>query len=138
MNGKEIADLVLLLFRTCARIGEVGGLRWRDVDFGHQTITITGSLLTLNGKGTARQERTKTEGSIRTVPLADDAAQALAARAIVFDIDLSDPLALDRPVFGSPQFPERWRDYRNLTRASRNCSPSTASTTAGTSVENGG
>ena len=117
VNGKDIADLVLMLFRTGARIGEVGGLRWRDVDFGDQTIAITGSLLTLNGQGTVRQERTKTEGSTRTVPLADDAAQALAARATLFGIELKDPDALDRPVFGSPQFPERWRDYRNLTRA---------------------
>ena len=117
VNGKDIADLVLLLFRTGARIGEIGGLRWGDLDLSDRTLSITGSLLTLNSAGTVRQERTKTKGSIRTVPLAEDALDALIARAEVFGLSLDDPEDLTRPIFGSPQFPKRWRDYRNLTKA---------------------
>ena len=117
VNGKDIADLVLLLFRTGARIGEIGGLRWADIDFEERSMSISGSLVTLNGAGTTRQQRTKTKGSARTVPLADDAYEALVSRAAVFGRCLDDAEVLSLPVFGSPQLPDRWRDYRNLTRA---------------------
>jgi len=117
VNGKEVADLVLLLFRTGARIGEIAALRWSDVNLEDLTVSISGSLLTLNGQGTIRQERTKIRGSVRTVPLSEDAGAALRARAALFEISLDDPEDLLLPVFGSLQFPERLRDYRNLTKA---------------------
>lgn len=44
VNGKDIADLALLMFCTGARIGEVGALRRSDVDFDVQTVPISGSL----------------------------------------------------------------------------------------------
>jgi integrase len=119
VNGKDIADLALVMFHTGARIGEVGALRWGDVDLDNATIHISGTLSILAGVGTIRQERTKTKTSMRLVPLSQQAATALRERAAFFGIDPLDPAMGERPVFGSPQHPETLRDYRNLARAVR-------------------
>jgi integrase len=117
VNGADIADLALLLFHTGARIGEVAALRWADLDFEQQTIEISGTLSLLAGQGTVRQNKTKTRSSTRAVPMSPDVVAALAARAEFFGFDPADPAIADRPVFGSPQRPESWRDYRNLSRS---------------------
>lgn len=80
-------------------------------------MRVSGTLVYLPGSGTVRRDKPKTVGSIRTVPLSADAVEALRARAEHFGID---PANLgdwaDRPIVGSPQHPERWRDRRNLSR----------------------
>ena len=115
VNGRDIADLALLLFRTGTRLGEAAGLRWADVDLTAGELHITGTLSFIAGEGTVRQDRTKTTTSTRHVPMSADLLAALVARAELFGID--GELDGARPVFGSPQHPERWRDYRNLSRA---------------------
>jgi integrase len=135
INGKDIADLVTFIFATGCRRGEASAVRWSDLDL-TETVTvrtnggrvvmfgsvrIDGTVRTLKGVGTVRQERTgdqpgtKNETSDRHVPLAADVVQVLRDRAAVFGIDLANPSAT--PVFGSPQFPDRFRDQRGLSRA---------------------
>lgn len=115
INGKDIADLSVVMFATGARIGEVAALRWSDFDQHRQTISISGTLVTITGQGTNRQSSTKTAGSTRVVPLAPWALQALQRRARRFGVALTDGPAI--PIFGSPQFADRWRDQGNLNKA---------------------
>lgn len=118
VNGKDIADLALLSFRTGERIGELGTAMWGEADLDAGTLAVTGTLVSLPGRGTVRQPKPKTAGSVRTVPLSADAVDMLRDRAAFFGVDLGslDEWA-ERPIFGSPQFPDRWRDRRNLSRA---------------------
>lgn len=118
VNGKDIADLALLSFRTGERIGELGAAMWGEADLAACTLAVTGTLVCLPGRGTIRQPKPKTAGSARTVPLSADAVGMLRDRAAFFGIDLASLGDwAERPIFGSPQFPERWRDRRNLSRA---------------------
>lgn len=114
-NGKDIADLTAVMFATGTRIGETAALRWVDYNPTTRTVMVSGTLTNEPGRGTVRQERTKTAGSTRLVPLAPWAAAALRRRARRFGVDLDNLPAT--PIFGSPQFPDRWRDQRNLSRA---------------------
>jgi integrase len=115
VNGRDIADLSAVMFATGARIGEVAALRWSDFDPHRKTISISGTLVTVAGKGTHRQPSTKTAGSTRVVPLSPWAVAALSRRARRFGVSMIDPPG--SPIFGSPQFPDRWRDQGNLNKA---------------------
>lgn len=117
VNGKDVADLSAVMFATGARIGEVSALRWCDFNPERKTISISGTCTSVPGTGTIRQESTKTKGSTRVVPLAPWALAALNRRARRFGIDMTKPP--ESPIFGSPQFPDRWRDQANLARAVR-------------------
>ncbi len=115
VNGKDVADLTAVLFATGSRLGEVSALRWSDYDPVADTVMISGTLTTIAGHGTVRQDRAKTAGSSRLVPLSPSASAVLRRRARRFGVDLTD--APERPIFGSPQFGDRYRDQRNLSRA---------------------
>lgn len=118
VNGKDVADLALLSFRTDERIGELGAAMWGEADLDARTLAVTGTLVYLPGQGTVRQPKPTTPGSVRNAPLSVDAVDVLRDRAAFFGIDLEDLGEwAERPIFGSPQFPERWRDRRNLSRA---------------------
>jgi integrase len=58
-KAKPGADLVELLAYSGCRIAEAGALTWADVDFDHDTLTITGGE-----RGTKNDER-------RTIPMTD-------------------------------------------------------------------
>lgn len=123
VNGLDLADLTAVMFATGARIGEVAGLRWSDYDPQRRTLSISGTVVSVPGQGTFRQERTKTKGSTRIVPLAPWAAAALARRARRFGVDMTS--APETPIFPSPQHHDRpqgydrYRDQANLARAVR-------------------
>ena len=59
----------LLLISTGLRRGEALALRWRDIDIEAKTISVTRSL---HYDGTAWIGQTKTENSVRTVPILPD------------------------------------------------------------------
>lgn len=58
--------LVMTMSRTGARIGEIFGLQWRDIDFQRNMISISRNLPT-SGNGDPSEPKTRT--SIRSIPL---------------------------------------------------------------------
>ncbi|MCZ4499726.1 MAG: Site-specific integrase [Marmoricola sp.] len=66
-----IRDLVDTMLGTGCRVGEVLALRWADVDLDSSapTVTISGTVVTENGRGTYRKPRTKTDAGFRTLVL---------------------------------------------------------------------
>jgi len=121
VNGTDVADLLAVTFGAGLRIGEATALRWADLTLrnGNGAAKVSGTVIWVKGQGAVRQERTKTRGSSRTVPLRDDLVAMLRERALLFGIDMADPEHLARPVFPSPQRHGRWRDPSNLAKAIR-------------------
>lgn len=71
-------SIVVLIF-TGLRIGELLGLRWREVDFENNIITITGNAVSCQVDGKyimIRQDSPKTDSSNRVIPLAPPAKEA--------------------------------------------------------------
>ena len=80
------------------RRGEIGGLRWADVDFGAKTLTIRRTRVSAAGKA-VDQDNAKSHDSERTLPLPDpllvelraarkrQAAEKLATGAAYADLD---------------------------------------------------
>lgn len=68
-KDKEFGLFCLLLLSTGLRRGEALALRWRDVDLDRKTISVTKAL---HYDGTATIGPTKTENSVREVPILPD------------------------------------------------------------------
>ncbi|MGC0274871.1 tyrosine-type recombinase/integrase [Pseudactinotalea sp. Z1739] len=77
-NHRWYAGFVILLFYGL-REGEVLGLRWCDIDFRHNEITLRQQLQTINGELVAVE--LKTDAANRTVPLVPFVREALLAHA---------------------------------------------------------
>ena len=72
----QYKTLITLLVYTGMRRGEVCGLKWSDIDFNNQTITIQRTLLYLPNKGIF-EDTPKTNTSQRIIKVADTALQLL-------------------------------------------------------------
>lgn len=72
----QYKTLITLLVYTGMRRGEVCGLKWSDIDFNNQTITIQRALLYLPNKGIF-EDTPKTNTSQRIIKVADTALQLL-------------------------------------------------------------
>lgn len=57
--------LYVLAMTTGARVGELGGLFWSDIDLEHRALRIQRSLIT--GRGGQSLEPPKTANSLRTI-----------------------------------------------------------------------
>ncbi len=74
--------LFTVMFGTGCRIGEITGLRWKDVDFETGTISINHGLVyyteEIDGKKKSRLgiSYPKTESGIRTIPMLDEVRDA--------------------------------------------------------------
>lgn len=51
------------------RRGEIGGLRWKDIDFDNQSISVRQTLIKTKTESLQLQETTKTDGSRRTIAI---------------------------------------------------------------------
>ena len=115
-NGKDIRDLVSLLFFTGARQGELLALRCSDVvldgDDPHITINVT---LTYTPGQPLRRNPADPPGHAQHLPRPAGCHDAQGARGA-----LPDGRDGNSPVFGSPQHPDRLRDPNNLNRSIRN------------------
>ncbi|CAB0811953.1 tyrosine recombinase XerC [Corynebacterium diphtheriae] len=72
-RGDSLLEIIDVCHGTGARIGEVLGLRWQDVDLDNATMTISGQV---DSKG-GRKSTLKTKGSYRTIRIAPVALEAL-------------------------------------------------------------
>lgn len=112
MGPRRRADLLLdfldVLAGTGARPGEVLALRWGDVDFTQETVTISGTIVRADGK-LMRQDKPKSESSKRSVKLSPVTVQVLRLRR-------AREATLDRtaPVFASRV--GRWIEPQNMQR----------------------
>ena len=76
VKGSRLETFIILALTTAARLGELLGLHWDDLDFEQKTMRIDRSVTRSKGRGSYEGE-TKTESSRRTVLLADVAIDAL-------------------------------------------------------------
>jgi integrase len=67
--GHQLEPFVELGLRYGLRPGEALALRWVDVDRDRMTISVTGTLQRITGKGLVRQPSPKTTASNRRIPI---------------------------------------------------------------------
>ena len=65
LDGTNIEIPILLMLTMGLRAGEVCGLRWQDIDFKNNTISINQTLIYF--KSSIKFKAPKTKGSIRTI-----------------------------------------------------------------------
>lgn len=75
-------EMFYVMFLTGMRIGEVGGLKWEDVDFKNRCININRSLSCeyYNGVKTLRLSTPKTHNSYRRIPFMGETEQMLLSQ----------------------------------------------------------
>jgi integrase len=79
----DLVDPITLLIATGLRRSELLALRWSDFDADAGTVTVTGKLVRVTGKGLARMDETKTAAGRRTLPLPRFAVDMLRPRRAV-------------------------------------------------------
>lgn len=84
-RAPDLLDVVDIMLGTGARIGEVCALRWQDVDLSSErpTVTISGTVVRLKGKGMQRQDHPKTSASRRTVTIPAFTVDTLLKRQVM-------------------------------------------------------
>lgn len=81
--GKPVYRLghaITVLIYTGMRVGELLGMRWKDVDFENDLISVTGNAVSCKVKGKyvmVRQDSPKTNSGYRYIPLTPPAKEAL-------------------------------------------------------------
>ncbi|WP_275792674.1 site-specific integrase [Prescottella equi] len=110
-QSADLADLIVMFAATGARIGEVLGIRWEDVDLKKRTVAITGKVIRVKGDGLVREDSTKTESGLRQLPLPGFAVEMLEKRLV----DRSGPMVFPSKV-GTLRDPDtvqrQWRQVR--------------------------
>ena len=73
VENRYYSELYHTALLTGMRIGEIGGLRWEDIDFDKQLIRVRRSLSVSYDKGKVMElGPTKTKNSMREIPFFDD------------------------------------------------------------------
>ena len=107
--ASDLADVIAMFAATGCRLGEVLGIRWEDVDLDAATVTICGKIIRIRGEGLVREDTTKTEAGMRTLPLPEFAVELLRARHR--RTDMVFPSAAD--TFRDPDtVSKQWRQVR--------------------------
>jgi len=111
-RGTRYYAAIYLAMALGLRRGELLGLMWSDVDFETATLRIRRAVVknTL-AKGRAEVGATKTSGSVRDLPLTEDAMAVLAEhRALLQAAGFYDPAGLVFPSErGTPMNPDNFR-----------------------------
>lgn len=83
----QVRDIIEVLLGTAMRTGEVLALRPCDVDDRPtgMVVAVTGTVIQRKGQGAVRQERPKSEASIRWIPVPEFAAVVLRRRVAGVD-----------------------------------------------------
>jgi integrase len=118
-HTSDLADIIDLLLATGARIGEVLAVRWEDLDLAaaRPTLTISGTIVYVKGKGFFRQAWTKSDAGYRTIVLPHFAVAMLLARKLTATGNPHDAVfASRRGTWLSPNNVRRqWRQARTAT-----------------------
>lgn len=78
----DLADVVIMFAATGARISEVLGIRWKDVDLAAKTVTISGKVNRMPGGGMIRESFAKSAAGMRVLPLPSFAIAMLMGRQV--------------------------------------------------------
>ena len=106
-RDNDLTDPITVLIATGLRRSELLGLRWSDFDEDAGTITVTGKVVRVTGKGLIRVDETKTASGRRTLPLPRFAVMALQERRNTPFLGEQDG---DLPLHvGNPARPEQLR-----------------------------
>lgn len=97
--SRDLVDLVAFMLATGARIGEACALRWAEVDFDRQLVSITGTVVRIPGRGLVISA-TKTTTSNRVLRLPGWIVELLHTRR-GHATKKNEP-ADDMPVFPAP------------------------------------
>jgi integrase len=108
-HQRDLVDPFTLLIATGMRRGELLGLRWRDFGEAAGTLTVTGKVVRVMGKGLVREEETKTAAGRRTLALPIFAVDVLRQR-------LTLPYFGEHPTIIFPSTAGTWRDPSNFGR----------------------
>lgn len=75
-------EMYYIMFHTGLRVGELGGLRWSDIDFKNQCINVTNALACNYIKGVKVQKLTtlKTQNSYRKIPFIGQVEEMLLSQ----------------------------------------------------------
>jgi len=94
----QVRDIIEVLLGTAMRTGEVLALRPRDITDGRHgmVVHVNGTVVQRKGVGAVRQDRPKTDASIRDIPVPEFAAAVLRRRLAALGSDRRD-----RTVFAS-------------------------------------
>ncbi|TCP61247.1 site-specific integrase [Baia soyae] len=76
-KNKYFHGAVFFAISTGMRRGEIFGLRWSDVDFKNQTLSIRQTLQRLKGKGLVFKKSAKNDGSRRSVAISSEIIKLL-------------------------------------------------------------
>jgi integrase len=77
---KDLADPITLFIATGLRRSELLGLRWRDYNPKAGTITVSGKVVRVRGKGLIRTDQAKTNAGLREIQLPKFAINCLNTR----------------------------------------------------------
>lgn len=107
-------EMFYIMFLTGMRVGEVGGLKWEDVDFNNKCIHINRSLSIQYEAGVKKMRLTtpKTHNSFRTIPFMGEAEEMFLSQKAKQDA-------------AKKELGSRWRDegFENLVFTSSMGSP---------------
>lgn len=93
---------ILLAYYAGLRRGEILGLRWQDVDFDTQMLSVR-SAVTVGGKEGAYTKAPKNKSSIRTFPMVPQLKEALERRKEVIKPELNWFVCGNKDKFIAPQ-----------------------------------
>lgn len=79
-NVDNLRDVVNFLFATGFRINEALAVRWQDIDWERNTVTVTGTLFYVKGEGINRQPSPKTRAGFREVVVPEFGMDVLRRR----------------------------------------------------------
>lgn len=113
----ELSDVVTMFAATGARISEVLGLRWEDIDFDAKTVSINGKVNRLKNAGMVRESYLKSKAGERVLPLPEFAVSMLLRRRVGAPANLHDavfPSATGKTWRDPSAVSKQWRKVRDL------------------------
>jgi integrase len=70
-SSSRLYEAIYIAINTGMRRGEIGGLRWKDIDFKNNLISIRQTLIRTKELGLQLREAAKTDGSRRSIAISD-------------------------------------------------------------------